>query len=83
MKFVDPVAGIGDDELAHRRGIFTVKIDRLPPLVFIAIGEVVVREFREVGALRAEVVVDNVEDHRESRAMRAIDETAKVVRRAV
>ena len=67
MKFVDPVAGIGDDELAHRRGIRAVEVDRLAPFVFVSIGEVVVGELREVVAVRAEVVVDHVENHTESR----------------
>src|SRR5665213_2822894 len=40
MIFVDPIAGIGDEELAHREPIRSFEIERLAPLVGVAIGEI-------------------------------------------
>ena len=36
VELVDPVGGVGDEELAHRPGVRPVEIDRLAPLVLVA-----------------------------------------------
>ena len=36
MILVDPVAGIGDKEFAHRAGIGPIEIDRLTPFVVMS-----------------------------------------------
>ena len=34
MKFLDPVASIGDEEFADWSGIFPIEINRIAPFVF-------------------------------------------------
>ncbi len=79
--FVDPVGGVGDEQLAHLGG--TVEMDRPAPLVRVQVGEVAGRELIEVVAVGAKVVVDHVEDDGEAELVRAVDEPAEVVRLAV
>ena len=47
------------------------------------VGEVVRAEAAEIVAVRAEVVVDDVEEHGEAERVRGIDQAAQIVRRAV
>jgi hypothetical protein len=83
MIFVDPIAGIGEKELAHRTAVGTVEIDRIAPFVLVAVGEIGLREAAEVIPVRPEVVVDDVEDNRDAVPVRAIDKAAELVRTAV
>ena len=83
MIFVDPIAGIGDEEFAHRTGIGAVEIDRLAPFVVVAIGEISRGERFEIVSVRAEMVVDDVEDDGDAERMRAVDEAAEIVGPAV
>ena len=76
VKLVDPVAGVGDEELAHRPGVGAVEVDRVAPLVLVAVGEVRRRERAQVVADRAEMVVDDVEDDADAERVRAVDERA-------
>ena len=41
VELLDPVAGVGQEELAHRAGVGAVEVDGLAPLVLVAVGEVV------------------------------------------
>ena len=41
VELVDPVAGVGDEELADGPGVRAVEIDRVAPLALVAVGEVV------------------------------------------
>ena len=83
VELVDPVAGVGDEELADRTGVGSVEVDGVAPFVLVAVGEVVVRERAQVVPDRAEVVVDDVEDHGDAAAVCHVDEPAEVVGRAV
>src|SRR6266851_2777459 len=60
--FVDPVASIGKEKLTHRTDIGAVEIYRLAPFVGVAVGEISCRKRVEVVPVRAEMVVDDVED---------------------
>src|ERR1700730_3930897 len=83
MILVDPIARIGDEEFARRPGIGTVEIDRLTPFVVVTIGEIGLGERFEIVSVRAEMVVDDVEDDGDPESMGAVDETAKIHRSAV
>ena len=83
MILVDPIARIGDEEFARRAGIGTVEIDRLAPFVVVAIGEISRGEQFEIVSVRAEMVVDDVEDDGDPESMGAVDEAAKIHRSAV
>ncbi len=79
VELVHPVARVGDEEFAHRTALLAVEVDRLAPLVAVAVAEVALRELFQVVAVGAHVVVDHVEDHREPRGMRAIHEAPEIV----
>ena len=83
MILVDPIARIGDEEFARRPGIGTVEIDGLTPFVVVAIGEIGLGERFEIVSVRAEMVVDDVEDDGDPESMGAVDEAAKIHRSAV
>ena len=83
MELVDPVGRVGDEELTHRSGVGAVEVDRIAPLVGVAIGEVGLRKLAQVIAVGAEVVVDDVEDDADAGGMRGVDKAAEVVRRSV
>src|SRR5271163_1668230 len=83
MILVDPIARIGDEEFAHRAGTETVKIDRLAPVVVVAISEISRGEQFEIVSVRAEMIVDDVEDHGDPESMGAVDEAAEIHRSAV
>src|SRR5437868_11953836 len=79
MIFIDPVAGIGGEELAHRAAVGAVEVQRLAPLGLVARREVRGRELLEVIAVGPEVVVDDVENDTEAKTMGAVDKTPEVV----
>src|ERR1700730_12933351 len=83
MILVDPIARIGDEEFARGAGIGTVEIDRLTPFVVVAIGEISRGEQFEIVSVRAEMVVDDVEDDGDPESMGAVDEATKIHRSAV
>ena len=62
MKFFDPIARVADEELAHRPGIRAVEIDRRAPIGFVAAGEIIIGENGEIVSIRAEVIVNDVEN---------------------
>src|SRR5687767_15993601 len=63
--------------------MLAVEVDRLAPVVRIAIGEVIGGELRQVIAVRAEMVVDDIEDHAEAGAVRGVDKMTEIVGSAV
>ncbi len=83
MEFVDPITGVRDAELAHRAGVLAIEVDSGTPVGINVAGKILGREFGDVVAIRAEVVVDDIQDHAEAERMRAIDKTAKIVGSAV
>ena len=83
MELVDPVPGVRDEEFAHRRGVRSVEVDRVAPLVLVAIGEIRGREIAKIVSCRPEMVVDDVEDDADAERVRAIHETPQIVGPAV
>src|SRR4026209_1609630 len=83
MVLVDPVCRVGQKEFPHRTRVLAIEIDRLAPLVRVAVGEVLLGKLLEVVAIGSEMVVDDVEDHAQTEPVGAVDEAAKVVRLAV
>ena len=62
MKFLDPVASIGDEKLTDRCRIRAVEIDRVAPFIFISASQIIVRKSTQIISLRTEVVIDDVEN---------------------
>src|ERR1051326_7564237 len=82
-KLVDPIRRVLADEFAHRGGAVAIVVDRLAPIGRVLFREVRFRELREIAAVGAEVVVDDVEEHAEAESVRGVDEGAEIVGRAV
>ena len=72
-----------NDELAHPAAVRAVVVDGVAPRRLVAVGEIVLAERPPVGAVRSEVVVDDVEDDAQTVAMRVVDEAAQVLRPAI
>src|SRR5271157_1876202 len=83
MILVDPIACIGHEEFAHRARTETVKIDRLTPVVVVAISEISRGEQFEIVSVRAEMIVDDVKDDRDPEGMSTVDEAAEISRPTV
>ncbi len=64
VKFADPVAGVREEELADRRGVIAVEIDRLTPFARVLAAEIRRRELGEEITLGSQMMADDVEhDH--------------------
>ena len=83
MIFLDPITSIRDEKFAHRLGVWSVEINRIAPIVFVFARQIIARINGEIIPIRAEVVVNHIENHSKVERMRAIDEAAQIVRRAV
>jgi hypothetical protein len=80
---VYPVQRILDEEGAHHVAVLAVEIDGGTPWGVVALGKIVGAERTQVGAVRSQMVVDNVEQHPQAEPVCAIDEPPQVVRPAV
>ncbi len=68
-----PHQGVVDEEAAHGVTVRAVEVHRVAPRGVVAVGEIR-PELREVVAVRAEVVVDHVQQHRNAPAVTGIDQ---------
>ena len=82
VELPDPVGGVVDGQRAGALGVQPVVVDGLPPLG-LPVGEVVLREPVEVVPVGPEVVVDDVQDHRQPQPVGLGHEPAEVVGPAV
>src|SRR5258708_19311257 len=83
MKLLEPVERILDVEIAHRPRLLAVEIDGRAPRRVVALGEELGPVDVEVVPLRAEMVVDDVEEHGEAARMAGIDEPLQILRPTV
>ena len=81
--FFDPVKRVVDEVLAHRAGGFAVGVDRGAPRRLVPLGEDLRRDGVLIGAVRPEMVVDDVEKDHEPARMRGVDERLQVFRAAI
>src|SRR5437879_4486791 len=63
MKFLDPVASIGDKELADWPAVFPIEINRIAPFVFALAIDVIVGVNAEIISVGSEVIVNDIENH--------------------
>ena len=82
-ELLDPVQRVVHEEIAHRPRVTSVEIDRRPPWRRTVAVEEPRRVGVEVVSLRAEVVVDDVEEHHQAAGVRRRDQALQVLRRAV
>src|SRR5690625_2861738 len=83
VKFANPVNHVAQNEFSNRFAVFSVKIKRFSPLVFVSVGEVIGRKRGEVIPVGSGMIVNNIENDRESDHVSLIDETSKIVGRSV
>ena len=83
MKLVDPIAGVGNEELADRAALGAIEVQGMPPTGLatrVGVG-------RGVGtcvvAHGTEVVVNHVQQHAQAVVVSLVDEEAEIIGRAV
>src|SRR4029077_13979263 len=57
MKFIDPVATIGDEKFTHRTGVRSVEIDRIAPIILVLASQIIVGINAEIIPVRAKMIV--------------------------
>ncbi len=77
--FGDPVSGVRDDEFADRSTIVAIVVHAVTPVGVMALREIVAGERGEVVSVRAQVVVDHVENDADPERVRGVDEAPEVV----
>jgi hypothetical protein len=83
MVLVNPVLRVLDQELPNRPAAFTVEVHRGAPGCPVGLREIPPAELAQVGPVRAQVVVDHVEQHRETERVGPVHEVTEVVRAPV
>ncbi len=83
MELLDPVERVVDEEIAHGPCLLAVEIDRRAPRCRMGRVEELRAPGVQVVAIRAEVVVDHVDQHHQAERVRAVDERLHFVGRAV
>ena len=83
VQVADPALARLQQPLAHRAGVRVVVVDRLAPGRRVAAGEVRAERAQRLLARRADVVGDDVEDHRDAARVRGVDEPLQPVGAAV
>src|SRR5262249_43139147 len=69
VKFLDPVAGIGNEKLAHRTGMLVCIVNRWAPVRGVAIRKIFWGELRQKIAVWSHMVVDHIQDHAQPQCM--------------
>jgi hypothetical protein len=75
MKFLDPIFSVLNEEVANRPGGPSIELDRVAPRGSVAPREEIRRIERKEVSLRSEVVIDDVEQHRDSMLVGALNES--------
>src|SRR5919202_2256775 len=83
VELVEPVLRVVEHEPANGCAVRAVVIDRLAPGRLIPIGEIVRAVCPQIVAVGTKVVVDDVEQHAQSKLMSGIDEAFEPVRATI
>ena len=79
VELLDPVEGVVDHEFAHRAAVRPVEIDCRSPRRLMPVGKGLRCDRVNVGALGAEMVVDDVEQHHQPAVMGSFDQSLQVL----
>ena len=79
MKLFDPIFSVLDEEVAHGSRLGPVKLDRVAPWRLVPVGEEVWRIKPEEVPFGTEVVVNDVEQYRDSALVRSLDKGLEVL----
>src|SRR4051812_12749391 len=83
LKFLKPIKRVMHDEIAHRTAARAIIVDRRAPWRVMPLGKEIRGHRGQVITLRAEVVVDDIEQDREAARMAGFDKGLQIVRPAV
>ena len=83
VEFLSPVEGVVDDEVPDRAGMLAVEVDRRPPWRLDPVGEGLWGNGMDVGALRPEMVIDDIEQHHQATPVCGIDQRLQIFRPAI
>src|SRR5687768_13645405 len=79
MKFVDPIARVGEKILAYRSSIVAVEVQSLAPVRGVAVREIGVGKAFKIVAVGAEMVVDHIQNDAHAAGMGVIHKTTKII----
>ncbi len=82
VELVDPIAGVADNELAHRAAIGPVVVDCVAPIGAVR-RHVIVGVHAQIVSAGTEVVVDHVQHHAQSFTVGRIDKAPEIIGPAV
>ena len=83
MELIDPIAGVGNEELADRSAVGAVEVQGMPPTGFVILAGIGLGVAARVVAHGTKVVVNYVQQHSQAMGVGLVDEEAEVVRHAV
>src|SRR5262249_3385985 len=83
MKFLDPIFGVLDEEVAHGARARSVELDRVAPGRLMPAREEIRRVERNEVSLRAEVAVDDVEQDRDPLPVGRLDKGFEILRSSI
>src|SRR5580658_8328723 len=83
MKLIGPIARVSDAKLPDGAGVRAVEIDGRPPVGGLLSGKILRSVLRDVVPVRAQMIVDHIQDYAHSERMRSIHEAAKVVGQSI
>src|SRR5688500_3547883 len=75
VKILHPIDRVAEKNLSHRPGPFAVHIEARAPRRLVSLCREIRAEKGEVVSIRAEVVINDVEDDRDSMRVRGVDQS--------
>ena len=79
MELLEPVKRVVNEEFADVPAVLIIEIDGVPPGCEMAFREERARISREVISRRSEVIVDDIDEHHETKPMGAIDQALELI----
>ena len=83
MKFLNPILGVLDEEVADRAGFRSIELDRIAPRRFVPAGEEIGRVEGQEIPFGAEVAVNDVKKHGDPALVCGLDKSLEVFRSSV
>src|SRR5688572_27546661 len=79
MIFIHPIHCIIDIKLAYFKGVIAIKVNSLSPFSRILCCKIIAGESSNVIAIRAEMIVNNIQNHSYPKRMSIVDEMAQII----
>src|SRR5687768_10756841 len=83
MVLFNPIPRVLDEKLAHRPAILAIKVNGLAPFIRIAVRKIIRRKPLQVIPVRANMIVNDIQNDSQPKSMRPVHESAEVIRPSV